>query len=195
MGVHPVLAAITTDYVQQLIQVKARQLTHKPGFSRSDQEDLEQDLTVHVLKQAHHFDASRGCVHTFISRVVDSALAMQLRSRRRRKRAAGFRSGSLEDAILHGQKGKGSLADMLDEADGCRRSGADARSGQERAELQSDTRRVLAELPPNLQVIAALRGDATDAAIARELGVSRRQVHNAAQAIRAHFEKAGLTKI
>jgi hypothetical protein len=80
---------------------------------------------------------------------------MELRSRRRRKRAAGFRSRSLGDAILHGEKGKGSLDDMLDEADGCRRSGADATPAQERAELQFDTRRVLEDLPPDLQVPCA----------------------------------------
>jgi RNA polymerase sigma factor (sigma-70 family) len=195
MGVHPVHAALTTDYVRQLLQVKARQLTSHNGFNTSEQLDIEQDLAVHVLRQAHHFDPSRACVKTFIARVVDSAVAMLLRDRRRLKRAAGFRSRSLEEALFHSEKGAGSLADLLDEADGCRRAGGNATSGQERAELESDTQRVLAELPPHLQKIAARLVSATEAAIARDLGISRRQVRNAVETIRAHFQKAGLSEI
>jgi len=195
MGVHPVHAALTTDYVKQLIQVKARQLTRHNGFNTSEQLDIEQDLTVHVLKAAHHFDPSRACVKTFIARVVDSAVAMILRDRRRLKRAAGFRSRSLEEAIFHSERGTGLLADLLDEADGCRRTGCDTTPSQERAELESDTQRVLAELPPQLQEIAARLVNATEAAIARDLGISRRQVRNAVEMIRARFQKAGLTEI
>jgi len=195
MGVHPVHAALTTDYVRQLLQVKARQLTGHRGFNSSEQLDLQQDLAVHVLKAAHHFDPSRGCVKTFIARVVDSAVAMLLRDRRRLKRAAGFRSRSLEEALFHSERGTGSLADLLDEADGCRRTGGDPTPGQQHAELASDTQRVLSALPPHLQEIAARLVNATEAAIARDLGISRRQVRNAVETIRAHFRKAGLTGI
>ncbi|MCY3020192.1 MAG: ECF-type sigma factor, partial [Planctomycetota bacterium] len=102
---------------------------------------------------------------------------------------------SLEEALFRSERGTRSLADILDEADGCRRTGGDPTPDQERAELASDTRRLLAELPPRLREIAIRRVTATEAAIARELGISRRQVHNALEAIREHFEKAGLTKI
>jgi FixJ family two-component response regulator len=74
-------------------------------------------------------------------------------------------------------------------------AGGNATSGQERAELESDTQRVLAELPPHLQEIASRLVNATEAAIARDLGISRRQVRNAVETIRAHFQKAGLTEI
>ena len=195
MGIHPVHEAISTQYIQQLIQIKARQLTGHIGFSPSERFDLEQDLAVHVLKQAHHFDPSRGCVKTFIARVVDSAVAMILRDRRRLKRAPGFRSRSLEESLFHSERGTGSLAELLDESDGCRRTGGDTVPGQERAELEVDTQWVLAELPPDLQEIAARLVDATEAAIARDLGISRRQVRNAVEAIRAHFQRAGLTEI
>jgi RNA polymerase sigma factor (sigma-70 family) len=195
MGVHPIHAALSSDYVKQLLQVKARQITGHIHFSPSERFDLEQDLAVHVLKQAHHFDPSRACVNTFIARVVDSAVAMLLRDRGRLKRAAGFRSRSLEEALFHSERGPGSLAALLDEDDGRRRIGVDATPGQERAELRSDTQQVLAELPPHLQEIAARLVNATEAAIARDLGISRRQVRGAVEAIRAHFRKAGLTGI
>ncbi len=195
MGVHPVHAALTTDYIKQLLQVKARQLTWHRGFSSSERFDLQQDLAVHVLKQAHHFDPSRGCVNTFIARVVDSAVAMLLRDRGRLKRAAGFRSRSLADLIFHSERGRGSLANLLDEADGCRRTGGNAMPAQDRADLEADTRKAISDLPPHLQEIAIRRADATEAAIARDLGISRRQVRNAVEMIQAHFRKAGLTEI
>ena len=192
MGVHPVHAALTSQYVRQLLQVKARQLTGHRGFNPSEQLDLQQDLAVHVLKQAHHFDPSRACVNTFIARVVDSAVAMLLRDRRRLKRAAGFRSRSLEEALFHGERGTGSLAELLDEADGCRRSGGEPVSDQERSDLRADTQRVLADLPPELQEIAARLVNATEAAIARDMGISRRQVRNAVEMIRAQFLRLSL---
>ena len=191
MSSEAVRAALTSEYVQNLLSTKSYQLCHRPSFRRWERPDLEQDLAVHVLRQAHHFDPSRACVKTFIARVVDSAVAMILRDRRRFKRAAGFRSRSLEEALFHSEKGAGSLADLLDEADGCRRTGGNPTPGQQYAELASDTQRVLSELPPPLQEIANRLINATEASIARDLGISRRQVRNAVETIRGCFRRAG----
>lgn len=195
MGVHPVHAALTTDYVKQLLQVKARQLTGHSGFSSSELHDLMQDLAVHVIKQAHHFDPQRSAVNTFIARVVDSAVAMILRDRRRLKRAAGFRSRSLEETLFHGERGTGSLAELLDEADGCRRIGGEITPALQQAELANDMQQVISQLPPQLQEIAKRLVNATEAAIARDMGISRRQVRNAVEAIREHFKEAGFSGI
>lgn len=194
MGVNPIHAALLTPYVQTLIRIKARQLTRKPGFNRSEREDLEQDLAAHILKQCHHFDPARGCANTFIARIVDSAVAMMLRDRGRMKRAAGFRPRSLEEVMFHRKKGPGSLEKLLDEADGCRRTGRDTTSGQARAELASDMRRAFSKLSPPLQELAARLIDAPEAAIARDLGISRRKVRDAVEMIQTHLQKAGLTE-
>ena len=96
MGTHTVHAALTTPYVTSLIRSKAGRLSRSSGFQRSEQGDLEQELTSHILKQAGHYDPARGSVNTFIDRVVTSAVAMVIRDRRRLKRGAGRRPISLE---------------------------------------------------------------------------------------------------
>jgi len=77
---------IVTEYARTLIRVKAKQIVRRPGFSRSDQPDIEQELLVHLLCQAKHFDPNRASLNTFVARVIDSAVAMLVRDRGRSKR-------------------------------------------------------------------------------------------------------------
>ena len=78
---------VLTDYARTLIRFKARQLCRLHGFSRSDEEELQQDLWVAVVKQADNFDPQRSSLDTFIDRVVNTQVAMILRERRRKKRS------------------------------------------------------------------------------------------------------------
>lgn len=182
--------AVLTAYAQSLIRFKAKQLTRKPGFSRSDEEDVAQDLTAHLLAQAHHFDMKRGSANTFADRVIRSAIAMMLRDRRRQKRAAGFVSQSLEQTSVP-QDRDARLRDVLEAADLARRTGAD-----DDAERLSETLGAVVEafqsLPEELQDVARLLMQGSAVAVARDLGISRRQVRNAIERIRRHFEAEGL---
>jgi RNA polymerase sigma factor (sigma-70 family) len=196
MGVHPVHAALTTEYVQKLISIKARQLVRKPGFSRSDQPDAEQELVAHILRAAHLFDPGRGSVRTFIARVVDSAVAMILRDRRRLKRAAGFRVLSLADPAFSGTDHESTLAETIEEADLRRRCGGGVCRRDDEDRVQAiDLARILAGLPPHLQEMAGWLKEESEAAVARDLGISRRQVRKAVAQIREAFEAAGLAEI
>lgn len=190
MGTEVVHAALTTPYIATLIRVKALQLVRRPGFRRSERQDLEQELRAHVLTMAHHYDPSRGAVNTFIDRVVDSAAAMIVRSRSRLKRVAAYRAESLDRPVGEGRQQ--ALSDLM--ASGCvhRRFGTLDRGELERAEQVVDVTSVLATLPPELQDIARRLAASNEAAVARELGISRRQVRNAVAEIRRRFEEAGL---
>jgi len=64
---------VLTEYAESSIRVKARQLTRRPEFNRSDREDLEQELWLALLSQAGQYDPKRASLHTFIDRVVASA--------------------------------------------------------------------------------------------------------------------------
>ena len=118
MASPPAQDAVLTAYAQSLIKYKARQLTRRPGFTKSDQEDVEQDLTVHLLTQAHRFDPKRGSANTFAAHVIKSAAAMLLRDRGRRKRAAGFTALSLERTqVGQNTETTTSLRDLIGAAD------------------------------------------------------------------------------
>lgn len=191
MSHDPVRVALTTPYVQTLLRVKARQVTRRAEFRGTDPRDIEQDLLIHVLQQAGKYDPSRSCVNTFISRVVDSAIAMMIRSRKRLKRAGERHTVSL-DSPVEGEPGRTSMTELVDESDLRRRYGGAPLADLERADLAGDVSEVLASLPADLQRVVELLGELSHAAIARELGISRRQVRKAIRSIREHFEAAGL---
>jgi len=165
---------VCSQYARTLIRVKARQLIRQPGFSRSDQDDIEQDLLLHLLGQVEHFDPTRGSFNTFVARVVDSAVAMLVRERRRQKRTPAG------DAILQ------SLEVMVDEPDGPpsplwsiigtpdldRRTGAETRSAESIREQTEAIEHAIRTLPPDLRQICQSLRDRNRTDTARELGLS-----------------------
>ena len=187
----PVRSALTSEYVQKLLKIKAKQLARRPEFRRTDPEDIEHDLIGHVLKQADKYDRARSAPNTFIVRVVDTAAAMLVRDRKRLKRAAGHGAISLDGTVLEGNGQKASLTEFISEADNQRRRGGERMSDDELCDLHSDVPDVLADLPPEHKRIAALLTNLTEAEVARKLRISRRQVRNAVEAIREHFSAAG----
>ncbi len=191
MGPTRACDAVFTAYAQSLIKFKSRQLSRKPGFNRSDEEDVAQELTTHLLTQAHRFDPSRASADTFADRVIQSKIAMILRDRRRLKRAAGFSAQSLEQPTDVRDHGAASLRDVLGTADLNRRTGA-GDDGERRAAIIAAVVEAVRSLPPDLQDVCRRLIDRPTAAVARDLGTSRRQLRNAIESVRSHFEAAGL---
>jgi DNA-directed RNA polymerase specialized sigma24 family protein len=154
---------------------------------------VAQDLRAYVLKQAHHFDPAIACVNTFVARVVDSAVAMIIRDRWRLKRAAGLNLQSLEGSTLRHEGEEKALADVLVDDDLQRRDGTSGVSDEERCEMSADVAHALDRLTASLRPVARLlMDDGNEASIARDLGMSRRQVRKAIDDIRRHFQRAGL---
>jgi RNA polymerase sigma factor (sigma-70 family) len=195
MGTDAVHAALTTPYVTILIRSKAAGLSRTSGFQRGERGDLEQELTAHVLRQADRYDPARSSVNTFIDRVVDSAAAMIVRDRRRLKRGAGLHAISLDQTHIQKDQRQMSLAQVVCEDDLRRRSGGAVHDAQQDAELSADLARAMADLTPQQREVAIRLTRAPEAVVARELGVSRRQMRSVVAAIRERFREAGLSEI
>jgi RNA polymerase sigma-70 factor, ECF subfamily len=183
-------SAVLTAYAKSLIRFKARQLTRNAGYARSDREDLEQELVLQLLSKAHLYDASRASADTFADRVITSAIAMILRDRRRQKRAAGLTAKSLERTRAGQEHGSVALRDVIVGED-LRRRGAlgDDATGRD---AFCDVNDVLASLPAEVQGVCRRLADGNAASMAREMGISRRQLRNVVGMIRRRFEAAGL---
>lgn len=194
MGVDPVVEALSTEYVRDLIAVKANQLTRRKGFRRHEQPDIEQELAAHVVRKARLYDPTRGSVHTFIDRVVNSAAAMLCRDRRRIKRAAGYRTVSLQDIHMGRLNRHMTLEDFLEGEDLCRRLAIEVQPERQARESAMDIRGVLVNLPPAVREVWIRLAEGTDASVSREFGISRRQVRNIRAAIRRLLEESGLTE-
>jgi RNA polymerase sigma-70 factor, ECF subfamily len=188
---NPAPHAVLTAYARSLIKFKARQLCRKPGFSRSDEDDLEQELTMRLLSKAHLYDPARASTNTFADRVIRSGIAMMLRDRLRQKRATGFTAQSLEAVPSDTNQDTGVLRDLLTIRDLQRRTGISA-DDLDRAELIAAVVHAVKSLPPDLQGVCRELIDGTISSAACNLGISRRQVRNAVARIRRHFEQAGL---
>ena len=185
MSIETVHAALTTDCITTLLKFKARQLRRRPEFRGAEMEELQQELALHVAQRAHLFDPKRGHVVAFITVVVDTAAAIMCRDRLRLKRGSGVQPQSLEGSMLLNEGQKVSLLELLLEDDLRRHQGGQASADPcERVDLAD----AIESLPPLLSQIAKLfMADGCEATIARDLGISRRQVRKAIDELREHF--------
>lgn len=188
--------SVVCEYAKTVIRVKARQLCRRPSFSRSDKDDIEQDLFLHLLSQAQQFDPARGSLNTFIARVVDSAVAMLVRERRRNKRApaSGVVVQSVEVMVDQPDGPPAPLGATLSQADAERRTGGDSMSHIEMFELADDVSHLINALPPELQAVCRARMDRNRSETERDLGHSRRSLDAAMELIRQHFDQGGFGK-
>ncbi len=70
------------DYAKRLIHHKAKELIGRYGFTRSDQEDIEQELTLRLIGRWRYYDPARGRPATFYKVVVARGIASILEHRR-----------------------------------------------------------------------------------------------------------------
>jgi len=182
---------VLDEYPQQLIKFKARQLCRRSDFSRSDEDDLIQDLTACLLAKESLYDPARGKWSTFCDRVVRTAVAAILRDRRRLKRGGGQHIQSLDQIVGSGPDGPHSLSEAINSDDRARRVGQTAAAEQDSVELSIDVAEVVAALPPYLQDLCRRLTDGPEASVARDLGVSRRTIRNGKARILERFKQAG----
>ncbi len=182
-------------HTERHIQFKARQLSRRSDFSPSDEDDLRQELWVYLLARIHHFDPERGSLRTFVSRVVNSAVATILRNRKRYKRTIGQTVQSLDSTTLETDGEMLTAAQAVSPDDLQRRIGTNPR---DRAELDEDVEAVhaaLVRMPEPLQRVARQLMSDEDASVSRECGLTRRQVGLAKQGIQEVLEQTGFEEI
>ena len=182
-------------HTERLIQFKARQLSRRSDFTPSDEDDLQQELWVYLLARIHHFDPERGSLRTFVSQVVNSAVATILRNRQRQKRTMGQAVQSLDSTTLETGGEMLTAAQAVSPDDLQRRVGSNPR---DRAELDEDIEAVhvaLARMPEPARRVAGQLMSGEDVSVTRECGLSRRQASLAKQAIQEALEQTGFEEI
>jgi len=190
MGTHD--SILDNEYANTVIRIKARQLCRRADFSRSDLEDLHQEMKMYLLKVGHLFDPSRARMETFIARAINSCIAMILRDRRRDKRRINVEHVSLEGTELPGDNETFSIWAQLSTDDLFRRTGTTPADPIDAIDSQDAIAWAMERLSADDREIAALVMEHGKAGAARERGVSRRQIDNALQRMRQHFEDTGL---
>ncbi len=185
---------VYSDYARTVIRLKARQLSRRADFSRSDEDDITQDLTLHLLSQAEHFDPSRASLPTFVSHVVNSCVAMILRERWRQKRVPDHRAEiqSLETMVDVPDEPPVALGDMISLGDIERRTGGSTKSDAEVHEEVAALEHAMQSLPVEDRDVCERLKVGSRASVARDLQISPRKLRSVISSVRQHFERAGL---
>lgn len=183
---------ISDPFTITLIRIKARQLCRRSDFSRSDYDDLRQDMRLYLLRREHLFDPVRGNLEAFVTTALCTWVAMWLRYRNRDRRRESCKAVSLERTPVECDGDITTLGAVLAEADGRRLTRDYPISALEHVELQEDVKRVVGDLSSADRAILNQVVEHGIAATARSIGVSWRQVKNTMRRIRAHFRKSGL---
>lgn len=187
---------IYNEYARTIIRIKARQLVRRPGFTASDQEDIEQDLALHLLKQANRFDSDRSSINTFISQVVNSGAAMMVRKQKRIKRngGEGIEIKSLDSTMIQFEGQPTPLGASISSADNYRRLGRFPLSEAEQFDVAHDIASAFADLPGELQSVCHSLSQRNHQQTRKHLDMSRRAFEAALLQIREHFSNLELGK-
>jgi len=179
--------------IANLVRLKAREVTHLPGFSRSDQPDIEQELFLHLLQKFACYDPARAKATTFASRVLDNRATSIVRAVRARKRAGAGPVVELDRP--YGLSGVKLICrvNALADADARRHIGARNHIPAECSQVKLDVASVCRDLPTPLRKLAALLGYVSPFAAGQILGFSRRQTRAYMAALRQAFEARGLS--
>ncbi len=170
--------------ISRMIRRKARSLSRHPGFSKTDIEDLQQELWAHLLERQAHYNPALASFETFADRLISNRACSILRHRRRHKRHPKFESISL-NGVIEGDGGEVQAVYETIESPSSPRP--DAR------DLIEDVQTLIAQLdvPDRLVVIAHLDG-LSKQAIRRHLGISRRQLDRSLNRIREAAQRMDL---
>jgi len=180
------------SFASQLIRQKARQLVRHPGFTKSDQPDIEQELAVELFQKYDQFDPDRARETTFIARVIEHKAVSLVRARQAEKRHFRRNGKSLNETVSDGEGETVERAQTIDAASAKRHTGQAPRSDEEVAQLKLDIDEVLETLPAELRELAEMLTQMSEHAASQQLGRSRRQLAKDVARLRERFEDAGL---
>ena len=186
-------AARLDDFTVRLIKRKARQLVDRAGFTRDDREDIEQVLTVDLLRRLPKFDATRASLHTFVARLVEHGVARLIEQREAPIRHHRMCTCSLDDWVEGEDGGRIRRGELLDQDTYFASTGQPSTPIADRVAARVELQRVFAMLPPELRELSTRLADGqTITEISRETGISRGALYDRLSRIRKVAEKAGL---
>jgi len=159
------------DYARTHIRRRARRLVGVAGFRSSDTEDIEQELAIHLLKSLPNFDPGKAAYDTFVWRCVEVRVRELIRYRKREMRDYRLRRRSLAETVGEVDEDGNEHVEMAEEEVHDLRTGREARSDVERADLEMDVAQILAALPSDLRQVAEMLMTMSVSDAARRIGV------------------------
>ena len=182
------------DYAANLIKKKARQLVGKYGFTRSDREDLEQELVLDLLGRLSRFDQNRAERDAFINYVVKHKIATIIEKRTAEKRDYRRCPCSLNERVQGDDGESVERGDMIDQYEYLRRTGESRRQPEEVCDMSIDMQEFLENLPHKHRDLCERLMTESIAETARHTNTPRSTVYESIKDLRVLFEGRGLKK-
>lgn len=183
---------VTHPFTVDFIRIKARQLCRRSDVSRSDQDDMQQEMRLYLWKKAHLFDPGRGNIEAFVTTAINSWVAMHLRGLDRIKRRGEASAISLERTLIENDGDVTALGSVITDADRDRRHNGASPDPAESHDLRDAIDHALGHLTGQERSLLEYVAEHGISAAARTRKVSRRQIYNALERMRSRFEDAGL---
>ncbi len=180
------------DYAINLIRYKTRRLIGQAGFARSDQEDIEQDLAIHLRQQLPKHNPRKGTIKTFINTVLDNKIRTMVAARLTSQFDFRQHDYSLDETIETETGDRVSRGEAIDAEEYLMATGRMNRRAFDTLELRIDVQCAVSLLPADLQNLCARLQERTIVDIAREDGVSRHKIDELRRRIALLFLEHGL---
>ncbi len=187
----PLVLLTLWPYVAARIRVRTRELGRTAGFSRSDEEDVSQELAMDVLKRVPKFDPARASLKTFIARIVDNRVATLIEAQHAAKRDSR-QVDSLNEETDDEDVVRIELWQTLDDEQFARSPGSRPGRHVARRDLHADLTAAIRRMPPHLRDLLAKLQLMTITEVARATGIPRATIHDTLQHVRARLIADGL---
>lgn len=180
-------------FTANFIKYKVRQIIYQPEFERDHFEDLEQDLMLYVLERASLFDSEIGHWRSFVSTLVERAVATIVRARRSegQHRPEEFHSSSQYVEDFDGELV--ALDTQLTNEDGDRRLDVRSLTDVDRINNSLDVYTVLGILSPEDRELCLRLMTNSVLGIERDTGLTRSTIRFQIRSLRRHFEAHGFS--
>ena len=176
------------DYAVRIIKHKARKLIGCKGFSKSDREDLEQELVYDLLCRLPKFDSEKAQLNTFIVRVVENRIATIIEERQAGKRDWRLCTTSFNDRLDQGDNKTVELQEVYDMDEYLRQTGRFSRNKFEHVQLRIDLGNAIEALPPELRSLCNRLQTESVTEISRNTGIPRGTLYDRIKKLRVLFE-------
>ena len=182
------------QFTKNFIRKKARQLIGKTGFTSSDRDEIEADLTFKLLKNLDAFDCRPRPLERISSPRSSNAALPTSCETNRPKSAIIVAICSLNVVIAKKNKRMIELGDSISSQEQDARLCRNQRSNLDLAQLLQDLNEVFADLPPELRELAEAMKTDSITAISRDKGIPRYTLNYRVRQLRQRFEEAGLAE-
>lgn len=180
------------DYAVNLIRYKTRRLIGQAGYTRSDREDIEQDLSLHLRLRLPKHNPRKGTLKTFINTVLDNKIRTMVSARTTSQFDFRQHDYSLDETIRTEIGETVSRSEAIDGEEYLMATGRVNRRTLDALELRIDVQCAVSMLPADLQNLCARLQEQTIVDIAREDGVSRHKIDELRRRIALLFLEHGL---